>query len=46
MGLVLGLALADVLSGFIRTVRARCLKMLGLLTPMLAIFVVLDVTTF
>ena len=46
IGLVLGLALADVLSGLIRAVRARGLRSLGLLTPMLAVFVLLDVTTF
>lgn len=46
IGLVLGLALADVLSGLIRAVRARGFRSLGLLTPMLAVFVLLDVTTF
>jgi hypothetical protein len=46
IGLVLGLALADLLSGLVRAVRTRGFKALGLLTPMLAIFFVLDVTTF
>ena len=46
IGLVLGLALADVLGGLVRTVRARGVRALGLLTPMLAVFVVADVTTF
>lgn len=42
IGLVLGLALAEVLSGLVRTVRSRDVKTLGLLTPMLGVFVAID----
>lgn len=46
IGLVLGLALADVLGGLVRIARARGLNSIGLLIPMIAIFIVADITTF
>jgi hypothetical protein len=46
IGLVLGLALAELLSGLVRTVRAQRFKALGLLTPMLATHIIFDITTF
>jgi hypothetical protein len=46
IGLVLGLALAEVLSGLVRTARSRGVRALGVLTPLLAIFFVADVATF
>ena len=46
IGLVLGLTLTHVLSELVRIVRAKGLKSLGVLTPLLAVFVILDVTTF
>ena len=45
-GLMLGFSLAEVLGGLIRTVKARRHVRLGWLTPMLAIFVMLDLTSF
>jgi hypothetical protein len=45
-GLMLGFSLAEVLGGFIRTIKARRHVRLGWLTPMLAIFVMLDLTSF
>jgi hypothetical protein len=46
IGLVLGLALAELLSGLVRLVRTHGIKPLGLLTPMLAAHVIFDITTF
>lgn len=46
IGLVLGLALADVLGGLVRIARTRGLNAIGLLIPMTAIFIVADITTF
>ena len=45
-GLMLGFSLAEVLGGLIRTVKARREVRLGLLTPLLAMFVMLDLTSF
>lgn len=45
-GLMLGFSLAEVLGGFIRTIKARRHVRLGWLTPMLAVFVMLDLTSF
>jgi len=45
-GLMLGFSLAEVLGGLIRTLKARRQVRLGWLTPMLAIFVMLDLTSF
>jgi formate/nitrite transporter FocA (FNT family) len=45
-GLLLGLSLAEVLSGFVRAVTARDQTRLGWLTPMLGTVVMLDLTTF
>lgn len=45
-GLLLGLSLVEVLSGFVRTVKARKHIRLGWLTPMLALFVMLDLVSF
>lgn len=42
IGLVLGLALTEVLGGLLRTARSRGVRSLGLLTPLLATFVVVD----
>jgi hypothetical protein len=46
IGLLLGLALAEVLAGLVRTARSRGVRALGVLTPLLAIFFVADVATF
>lgn len=46
IGLILGLALTHVLSELVRIIRTQGIKSIGLLTPMLAVFVILDVTTF
>ena len=46
IGLVLGLALAHVLNELVRAVRTHGLKLLGPLTPLLAIFVILDIGTW
>ncbi|RYD59899.1 MAG: hypothetical protein EOP60_00780 [Sphingomonadales bacterium] len=45
-GLLLGLSLAEVLGGFARSVEARKWARLGWLTPLLAIFVIVDVVSF
>jgi hypothetical protein len=45
-GLLLGLSLAEVLSGFAKTVSARKQTRLGWLTPLLGTVVMLDLTTF
>lgn len=44
--IILGLSLVEVLTGFSRAVRRRRVVHLGLLTPMLALFVMLDLTSF
>ena len=44
--IVLGLSLAKVLEGFARALKRRRVVHLGWLTPMLAIFVMLDLTSF
>ena len=46
IGLVLGLALVEVLGALIRAFKQRHSFRIGWLTPMLAIFVILDTTTF
>ena len=46
IGLVLGLALVEVLGSLIRTMKQRHTIKIGWLTPMLATFIVLDTTTF
>src|SRR4051794_20640952 len=45
-GLLLALSLAKVLSGFARALGRRRVAPLGWLTPMLAVFVMLDLTSF
>src|SRR5688500_12719131 len=45
-GLMLGLSLVEVVSGFVRTIKARKRIRLGRLTPLLALFVMLDLTSF
>ena len=45
-GLLLGLALAELLSGFGAALQSRKKVRLGWLTPLLGLFVALDVTTF
>ena len=44
--IILGLSLVEVLTGFARALRRRRLVHLGWLTPLLAIFVMLDLTSF
>ena len=44
--IILGLSLAKVLEGFARALKRRRVVHLGWLTPMLAIFVMLDLTSF
>ena len=44
--IILGLSLAKVLEGFSRALRRRRVVHLGWLTPMLAMFVMLDLTSF
>ena len=44
--IILGLSLAKVLEGFARALKRRRVVHLGLLTPMLAVFVMLDLTSF
>jgi hypothetical protein len=44
--LLLGLSLAEVLSGFAKALRHRRVVHLGWLTPLLAVFVMLDLTFF
>jgi hypothetical protein len=46
IGLVLGLALTHVLSEFVRAVREYGFSALGLLTPLLALFAIVDIATF
>ncbi len=45
-GLLLGLSLAEVLGGFARTLRLRHDLRIGWLTPLLGLFVMLNVTSF
>jgi len=45
-GLVLGLSLAEVLSGFARTVQARREIRMGWLTPLLGLLLVIDLVSF
>jgi hypothetical protein len=44
--IILGLSLVEVLTGFARALKRRRVVHLGWLTPMLAIFVMLDLTSF
>lgn len=46
IGLVLGLALVEVLSGLARTIRIRSARTISWLTPLLGAWVVLDVSAF
>jgi hypothetical protein len=46
IGLILGLALVEVLSSLVRALRRRRSRPIGLLTPLLAVFVIVDVTGF
>ncbi len=45
-GLLLGFSLVEVLSGFVRTIKARRTVRLGWLTPLLGIFVMFHLTSF
>jgi hypothetical protein len=45
-GLLLGLSLAEVLSGFGKAVKARARVRIGWLTPLLGVLVMLDLTSF
>ena len=45
-GLLLGLSLAEVLGGFAKAVKRHGRHKLGLLTPMLSVFLLYDITTF
>lgn len=45
-GLLLGLSLAEVLGGFAKALKRHGRRKLGLLTPMLSVFVLYDITTF
>ena len=45
-GLLLGLALAEVLSGFSKALKARTQVRIGWLTPLLGLLVMLDLTSF
>ena len=45
-GLLLGFSLAEVLSGFARALKRGSARKLGWLTTLLAIFVMLDLTSF
>lgn len=45
-GLLLGLSLAEVLGGFARALKRHGRKKIGLLTPMLSIFLLYDISTF
>ena len=45
-GLLLGLSLTEVLGGFVRALKARRRIRLGYLTPLLGIFMMLDITSF
>jgi hypothetical protein len=44
IGLVLGLALTEMLSGLVQALRSNGINSLGVLTPLLAIFVLADLT--
>ena len=44
--IILGLSLVEVLTGFSRALRHRRVVHLGWLTPLLALFVMLDLTSF
>lgn len=44
--IILGLSLVEVLTGFARALKRRRVVHLGLLTPLLALFVMLDLTSF
>lgn len=46
IGLLLGLSLVEVLGGLMRTLKARSMVRIGLLTPLLGIWVIADVTSF
>lgn len=46
VGLILGLAVTEVLSGLVRTMRKHDLRTVGWLTPMLGLVVICDLTTF
>lgn len=46
LGLMLGFSLAELLGGLLRVLRARARTRIGLLTPALALFVALDLTSF
>ena len=46
IGLILGLALVEILGTLTRTVRQRGIARIGWLTLLLAVFIILDVTTF
>lgn len=45
-GLILGLAVVEVVSGFAKSLRARDRVKLGLCTPLLALFILLDLIQF
>jgi hypothetical protein len=45
-GLMLGFSLAELLGGLVRSLKARPAVRLGWLTPLLALFVMLDLTSF
>lgn len=45
-GLVLGLAVTEVLAGFARVIKMRRKAHVGWLTPLLGLFVLIDMTTF
>lgn len=45
-GLLLGLSLAEILGGFAKAVKRHGRQKLGLLTPMLSVFLLYDITTF
>jgi hypothetical protein len=44
--IILGLSLVEVLTGFARALKRRAVVHLGWLTPLLAVFVMLDLTSF
>jgi hypothetical protein len=46
IGLILGLSVAEILTGLVRTIRARRLGDSGWLTPFLGAIVICDLTTF
>ena len=46
VGLILGLAVTEVLSGLVRTMRKHDLRTIGWLTPLLGLVVICDLTTF